>query len=147
MRLATKDKYAITAMLDLALSEHKGPVTLADISASQGISISYVEQLFASLRGKQLVREVRGPGGGYYLARPSDEISIADIVCAVDEWVELTRSGMRANHRNRTQSVTHVLWDELSDEIFGFLSDISLADLLVESNRHGLKMRNKWRAA
>jgi Rrf2 family iron-sulfur cluster assembly transcriptional regulator len=147
MRLATKDKYAITAMLDLALSEHKGPVTLADISASQGISISYVEQLFASLRGKQLVRGVRGPGGGYYLARPSDEISIADIVCAVDEWVELTRSGMRANHRNRTQSVTHVLWDELSDEIFGFLSDISLADLLVESNRHGLKMRNKWRAA
>ncbi len=147
MRLATKGKYAITAMLDLALSEHKGPVTLADISASQGISISYVEQLFASLRGKQLVRGVRGPGGGYYLARPSDEISIADIVCAVDEWVELTRSGMRANHRNRTQSVTHVLWDELSDEIFGFLSDISLADLLGESNRHGLKMRNKRRAA
>jgi Rrf2 family iron-sulfur cluster assembly transcriptional regulator len=147
MRLSTKGRYAVTAMLELALHEHKGPVTLADISESQGISLSYLEQLFAALRGKQLVRGVRGPGGGYYLARPSDELSIADIICAVDEWVELTRSRVRAKHRDRKQSVTHVLWDQLSDDIFGFLSDISLADLVSESNRHGLEMPSKRRAA
>jgi Rrf2 family iron-sulfur cluster assembly transcriptional regulator len=147
MRLSTKGKYAVTAMLDLAVKGHKVPVTLADISENQGISISYLEQLFAALRGKQLVRGIRGPGGGYYLAKPSDEISIADIIYAVDEWVELTRSGLRANRRDSSQSVTHALWDQLSDEIFGFLNDISLADLVSESNRHGLEMRSKRRAA
>jgi Rrf2 family iron-sulfur cluster assembly transcriptional regulator len=147
MRLSTKGRYAVTAMLDLALNGHKGPVTLADISESQGISISYLEQLFAALRRKQLVRGVRGPGGGYYLARPSDEISIADIICAVDEWVELTRSGVRANHRDRKLYVTHVIWDQLSDEIFGFLSDISLADLVSDSNPDGLETRSRRRAA
>ena len=89
MRFSTKGRYAVTAMLELALNEHKGPVTLADISESQGISLSYLEQLFAALRGKQLVREVRSPGGGYYLARPSYAISIENVICAVDEWVDL----------------------------------------------------------
>ncbi len=95
MRLSTKGRYAVTAMLDLALHEGKGPVTLADISANQGISLSYLEQLFAALRAKHLVRGVRGPGGGYYLSKASAEITVADIICAVDEWVEFTRCGGR----------------------------------------------------
>ncbi|MCW8882468.1 MAG: Rrf2 family transcriptional regulator, partial [Sedimenticola sp.] len=93
MRLSTKGRYAVTAMLDLTLNGTDGPVTLAEISETQGISLSYLEQLFAALRSKQLVKGVRGPGGGYYLGREADEISIADIICAVDEWVEFTRCG------------------------------------------------------
>jgi len=97
MRLSTKGRYAVTAMLDLALNGTDGPVTLADISENQGISLSYLEQLFAALRNRGLVRGVRGPGGGYYLGRESDEISIADIICAVDEWVEFTRCKGKQN--------------------------------------------------
>lgn len=130
MRLSTKGRYAVTAMLDLALHDGKGPVTLADISENQGISLSYLEQLFAALRAKSLVRGVRGPGGGYYLGKDSGEISVADIICAVDEWVELTRCGGRENCRNGQRCLTHSLWDHLSDEIFGFLSEISLRDLV-----------------
>ena len=155
MRLSTKSRLAVTAMLDLALNECKGPVTLSQISESQGISVSYLEQLFAALRGKQLVQGVRGPGGGYYLARPSAEISIADVIRAVDEWVELTRSRARTHRRDRNRSVTHALWDQLSEEIFRFLSKISLADLVsrakgvdrVEVVPVGLEMRTKRRAA
>jgi len=117
-------------MLDLALHVGKGPVTLADISADQGISLSYLEQLFAVLRSKQLVRGVRGPGGGYYLGKPSDEISIADIICAVDEWVEFTRCAGQENCRDGDRCLTHTLWDRLSDDVFNFLDAISLADLL-----------------
>jgi len=134
MRLSTKGRYAVTAMLDLALHSGNGPVTLADISVNQGISLSYLEQLFAALRAKQLVRGVRGPGGGYYLGRPATEVSIADIICAVDEWVEFTRCGGRENCRAGQPCLTHQLWDQLSDEIFHFLSGITLADL-VERGR------------
>ena len=146
MRLSTKGRYAVTAMLDLALNGSDGPVTLADISENQGISLSYLEQLFAALRGKGLVRGVRGPGGGYYLGRASDEISIADVICAVDEWVEYTRCNPKAtvsldSHRD----MTHGLWDDLSQQIFVFLADITLADLVErgharEAARHGGKM-------
>lgn len=134
MRLSTKGRYAVTAMLDLALNSGRGPVTLADISVNQGISLSYLEQLFAALRSKQLVRGIRGPGGGYYLGKPADEITIADVICAVDEWVEFTRCGGRENCRGGERCLTHSLWDQLSDEIFTFLSEISLADL-VERGR------------
>jgi Rrf2 family iron-sulfur cluster assembly transcriptional regulator len=130
MRLSTKGRYAVTAMLDLALHSGSGPVTLADVSVNQGISLSYLEQLFAALRGKNLVRGVRGPGGGYYLGRPADEISVANIICAVDEWVEFTRCGGRENCRDGQRCLTHHLWDQLSDEIFRFLSDITLQDLV-----------------
>ncbi len=130
MRLSTKGRYAVTAMLDLALHTGGGPVTLAEISSNQGISLSYLEQLFAALRAKQLVRGVRGPGGGYYLAKPVEEISIADIICAVDEWVEFTRCGGREDCRDGQRCLTHALWDQLSDEIFEFLSNISLVDLV-----------------
>lgn len=135
MRLSTKGRYAVTAMLELALNSKVGPVTLADISHSQGISLSYLEQLFAALRSKQLVRGVRGPGGGYYLGKEAEDISIADIICAVDEWVEFTRCGGRQNCRDGKRCLTHTLWDELSDEIFRFLSKISLADLVERGRR------------
>ena len=136
MRLSTKGRYAVTAMLDLALKSGQGPVTLADISVNQGISLSYLEQLFAALRAKQLVRGIRGPGGGYYLGKNSSEITIADIICAVDEWVEFTRCGGRENCRGGERCLTHALWDQLSDEIFTFLSEISLADLVERGQRN-----------
>jgi Rrf2 family iron-sulfur cluster assembly transcriptional regulator len=117
-------------MLDLALHGGKGPVTLADISVNQGISLSYLEQLFAALRSKQLVRGVRGPGGGYFLAKPADEISIANIICAVDEWVEFTRCGGKENCQDGKRCLTHTLWNELSDQIFDFLSGITLDQLV-----------------
>ncbi len=130
MRLSTKGRYAITAMLDLALNGVDGPVTLADISENQGISLSYLEQLFAALRSKGLVRGVRGPGGGYYLGRKADEISIGDIICAVDEWVEFTRCKGKENCQGGQRCLTHSLWDDLSQQIFVFLSDITLANLV-----------------
>lgn len=141
MRLSTKGRYAVTAMLDLALNSDNGPVTLADISGNQGISLSYLEQLFAALRSKQLVRGVRGPGGGYYLGKPSSDISIADIICAVDEWVEFTRCGGRENCRDGQRCLTHYLWDQLSDEIFGFLSNISLAELVERGRKERSRLR------
>ena len=129
MRLSTKSRYAITAMLDLTLNGARGPVTLADISENQSISMSYLEQLFAALRAKGLVRGVRGPGGGYYLGREAASISIADIICAVDEWVDYTRT-----HASQTsggqECTTRSLWDDLSGQIFDFLARISLQELV-----------------
>ncbi len=142
MRLTTKGRYAVTAMLELTLHEGKGPVTLAEISENQNISISYLEQLFASLRSKQLVRGVRGPGGGYYLGRAADEISIADILCAVDEWVEFTHCSSRENYQEGSSFLIHNLWDDLSNEIYKFLSGISLSELVARGDpkeRGGIK--------
>lgn len=130
MRLSTKGRYAVTAMLDLALNGQDGPVTLSDISENQGISLSYLEQLFAALRAKKLVRGVRGPGGGYFLGREADEISIANIICAVDEWVEFTRCQGKEDCRGGQRCLTHSLWDDLSKQIYEFLEEISLSDLV-----------------
>lgn len=130
MRLSTKGRYAVTAMLDLALHGESGPLTLTDISATQGISLSYLEQLFAALRAKNLVRGVRGPGGGYFLAKPTKEITIAEIICAVDEWVELTRCGGKEDCQSGQKCLTHALWDKLSSEIYEFLNRITLADIV-----------------
>ena len=143
MRLSTKGRYAVTAMLDLALNGTQGPVTLADISENQGISLSYLEQLFAALRSKVLVRGVRGPGGGYYLGRDSDEISIADIICAVDEWVEFTRCKGRQNCQDGQRCLTHNLWDDLSQQIFIFLTDITLHDLVQRGEAREAERREK----
>ena len=136
MRLSTKGRYAVTAMLDLTLQGGNGPVTLAEISETQGISLSYLEQLFACLRSKQLVRGIRGPGGGYYLGRPAEEISVADIICAVDEWVEFTRCGGNRDCQDGKRCLTHNLWDDLSSQIYSFLQSITLEDLV---ERGGLK--------
>ncbi|SIT73967.1 transcriptional regulator, BadM/Rrf2 family [Ectothiorhodosinus mongolicus] len=128
MRLSTKSRYAVTAMLDLAIHDRIGPVTLADISQTQGISLSYLEQLFAKLRRHRLVEGVRGPGGGYRLGKPSSQITIASIINAVDENVEMTRCGGKANCQEGERCLTHELWDELSRQLFGFLDGITLAE-------------------
>ncbi|WP_119394324.1 Fe-S cluster assembly transcriptional regulator IscR [Salinibius halmophilus] len=130
MRLTTKGRYAVTAMLDLALHAQKGPVSLSDISDRQNISLSYLEQLFAKLRRADLVSSVRGPGGGYLLGKGSDEISVAVVVEAVSESMDATRC--QGNHDCQSGDVclTHHLWQDLSAQIRQFLDDISLADLV-----------------
>jgi len=130
MRLTTKGRYAVTAMLDLALHYDDGPITLADISQRQGISLSYLEQLFAKLRRKGLVDSTRGPGGGYRLSRIPDEIPVADVIIAVDEKLETTRCGGLGNCQEDERCLTHDLWTELSDQIYQFLSGISLGNLV-----------------
>jgi len=131
MRLSTKSRYAVTAMLDLTLNGTRGPVTLSDISDNQSISLSYLEQLFAALRSKGLVRGVRGPGGGYYLGRDAADITVADVICAVDEWVEYTRA--RAEQQPaETECTTRSLWDDLSNQIFEFVDNISLKELVEQ---------------
>ena len=129
MRLSTKGRYAVTAMMDLAIHEPDGPVTLADISRCQGISLSYLEQLFAKLRKKNLVVGVRGPGGGYRLSRPANEISVALIIAAVDEKVDMTCGG-QSNCGDDDRCSTHELWCALSKRMFSFLDDISLESFL-----------------
>ena len=129
MRLSTKSRYAVTAMLDLTLNGTRGPVTLADISENQSISLSYLEQLFAALRAKGLVRGVRGPGGGYYLGRDASEITVADVICAVDEWVEYTRAKAQQQPAE-TQCSTRTLWEDLSQQIYDFVDNITLSELV-----------------
>jgi Rrf2 family iron-sulfur cluster assembly transcriptional regulator len=130
MRLTTKGRYAVTAMLDLALHYKDGPITLADISQRQGISLSYLEQLFSRLRKQELVDSTRGPGGGYRLSRDSYEIAVADVITAVDEKVETTRCGGLSNCQDDEQCLTHDLWTELSTQIHDFLMGISLGNLV-----------------
>jgi Rrf2 family iron-sulfur cluster assembly transcriptional regulator len=131
MRLTTKGRYAVTAMLDLAVHAQKGPVSLADISERQGISLSYLEQLFAKLRRNKLVSSVRGPGGGYRLGRDSAALNVAEIIDAVNETVDSTRCGGLSDCQSGSTCLTHQLWCDLSDQIHQFLSGISLADLVV----------------
>ncbi len=133
MRLTTKGRYAVTAMLDLALHGHDGPVSLADISRRQGISLSYLEQLFARLRRENLVTSVRGPGGGYRLSRSNDDVFVADVVDAVNESLDTTRCGNKGDCQNGEMCLTHHLWSDLSDQIHQFLSQISLGDLMRKS--------------
>lgn len=130
MRLTTKGRYAVTAMLDLALHYKNGPITLADISQRQGISLSYLEQLFSKLRKRGLVDSARGPGGGYRLSRPAAEIAVAEVITAVDEKVDATRCGGLANCQDEQQCLTHELWSGLSQQIYDFLNGISLGTLV-----------------
>lgn len=130
MKLTTKGRYAVTAMLDLALHSNQGPVKLAEISDRQGISLSYLEQLFTRLRKQGLVVSTRGPGGGYSLSRSSDEIPVSDVILAVDENVDTTRCGGMANCHNDQRCLTHELWMELSSQIRHFLDKITLGELM-----------------
>lgn len=130
MRLTTKGRYAVTAMLDLALHTDGGPVSLADISNRQGISLSYLEQLFAKLRKQGLVLSVRGPGGGYLLSRDRSEIFVAQIVDAVNESVDATGCQGRSDCQGGHTCLTHHLWCDLSDQIHDFLNQISLEKLV-----------------
>ncbi|GAB1263440.1 Fe-S cluster assembly transcriptional regulator IscR [Aurantivibrio infirmus] len=130
MRLTTKGRYAVTAMLDLALHADKGPISLADISKRQEISLSYLEQLFSKLRQNTLVSSVRGPGGGYRLSRDAAEIFVAQIVDAVNESIDATNCRGAGNCQQGQVCLTHHLWCDLSDQIHQFLSGISLASLV-----------------
>lgn len=132
MKLTSKGRYAVTAMLDLAFHTETGPVTLSEISKRQDISLSYLEQLFTRLRKQQLVRSTRGPGGGYSLNKPADQLAVAEIVAAVDETVDTTRCSGASNCHDGRQCLAHELWDDLSQQIFGFLKGISLQDLMED---------------
>jgi Rrf2 family transcriptional regulator, iron-sulfur cluster assembly transcription factor len=136
MRLTTKGRFAVTAMLDLALRQDNGPVTLAGISERQCISLSYLEQLFGKLRRAELVDSVRGPGGGYTLARPPENISVANIIVAVDEPVDATQCGGRENCRGNQRCMTHDLWTNLNATIFSYLSQVTLASLVEQQLAH-----------
>ena len=134
MRLTTKGRFAVTAMLDLALNGADGPVTLAGISERQKISLSYLEQLFGKLRRRNIVESVRGPGGGYHLARAASEVSVADIVRAVEEPLDSTQCGGRENCHGNERCMTHDLWEELNSTVYGFLAGVKLSHL-VEKQR------------
>jgi len=145
MKLTTKGRYAVTAMLDLALHYDQGAVTLADIAKRQGISLSYLEQLFAKLRRNGLVDSVRGPGGGYNLAHEPSKISVADIVIAINENIDVRRCGGKANCDGDERCLTHELWESLSHRISDFLSGISLADLVSKPNVQEVAIRQAER--
>ena len=130
MRLTTKGRFAVTAMLDLAMRQGNGPVTLAGISERQRISLSYLEQLFGKLRRRELVDSVRGPGGGYCLARAAHEISIAEIIRAVDEPIDATQCGGRENCQEEHRCMTHDLWTNLNATIYDYLTSVTLGSLV-----------------
>lgn len=134
MKLTTKGRYAVTAMLDLALHFDQGAVTLAEIAKRQGISLSYLEQLFAKLRRNGLVDSVRGPGGGYNLARVPHEITVASIVIAINENIDARKCGGKANCEGEFPCMTHQLWEDLSNRISDFLTGITLGDLVSQPN-------------
>lgn len=130
MKLSTKGRYAVTAMMDLAIHDREGPVTLADISRCQGISLSYLEQLFAKLRQAHLVEGVRGPGGGYRLGKPAHQISVADIIVAVDESIDSTKCKGHEDCNGGKRCLTHKLWADLSDRLYEFLNGITLSEFI-----------------
>lgn len=141
MKLTTKGRYAVTAMLDLALHQNKGPTTLADIALRQGISLNYLEQLFVRLRKKRLVESVRGPGGGYRLALADDDITTARVIYAVDESVDITRCGGRQNCQDDARCLTHDLWMGLNRHIAEYLNGISLGQLARMNNTQQVTKR------
>ena len=130
MRLTTKGRFAVTAMVDLAMRHGRGPVTLAQISGRQKISLSYLEQLFGKLRRHHLVDSVRGPGGGYCLARDMAQVSVADIILAVDEPIDATQCGGKENCHDDQKCLTHDLWAALNERIFEYLGSVSLRHLV-----------------
>ncbi|HHV6654703.1 TPA: Fe-S cluster assembly transcriptional regulator IscR, partial [Haemophilus influenzae] len=134
MKLTSKGRYAVTAVLDIALNADGGPVSLADISERQHISLSYLEQLFAKLRKGGLVKSVRGPGGGYQLGLPSEQISVGMIIAAVNENIHVTKCLGRENCKNGVECLTHELWQDLSLRIESFLNEITLAELVNKRN-------------
>jgi Rrf2 family transcriptional regulator, iron-sulfur cluster assembly transcription factor len=146
MRLTTKGRFAVTAMIDLALRETHGPVTLAGISQRQKISLSYLEQLFGKLRRFNIVESTRGPGGGYTLARKSEEISVADIIVAVDEPLDATQCGGKGNchadEENHGRCMTHDLWTNLNSKMVEYLSSVTLRDLVQQQEGRGIVLHD-----
>lgn len=146
MRLTTKGRYAVTAMLDLALHQEQGPIRLAGISDRQGISLSYLEQLFAQLRRQELVKSVRGPGGGYHLGRQAGTISVAEVIAAVNEDTDTTRCGGAGDCQEGETCLTHHLWMDLSDQVRDFLQSISLGDLVKRQDIRQVSQRQELRS-
>jgi len=132
MRLTTKGRFAVTAMIDLGLRQHHGPVTLASISQRQDISLSYLEQLFGKLRRHELVASTRGPGGGYTMGRPMSDISVADVIYAVDEPLDATQCGGKENCNNDDRCMTHDLWASLNRVMVDYLDSVTLQQLVDE---------------
>jgi Rrf2 family transcriptional regulator, iron-sulfur cluster assembly transcription factor len=134
MRLTTKGRFAVTAMMDLAMRGEDGPVALAGVSERQRISLSYLEQLFGKLRRYKLVDSVRGPGGGYCIARPLGSVMVADIIRAVDEPLDATQCGGRENCHDEHRCMTHELWSTLNSKMYDYLASVSLADLVARQH-------------
>ena len=145
MKLTSKGRYAVTAMLDVALQEHLGPVSLADISERQGISLSYLEQLFSKLRKNELVSSVRGPGGGYKIGKLKHDITITMIINAVNESIDIRKcTGESGCNQNGVQCLTHSLWDQLSNRISHFLDGITIGELMnSEHVQHVNEIQNE----
>ena len=141
MRLTTKGRYAVTAVLDLALHQDTGPVSLAAISERQCISLSYLEQLYAKLRRNNIVSSTRGPGGGYTLTNNVDEVSVSDIILAVDETCKVVDCDESSGCHSNYQCLTHDLWQELSNEIRSFLDGITLAEIMSQEAVNDVKER------
>ncbi len=134
MKMTTKGRYAVTAMLDIALHNHAGPVSLVDIARRQDISLTYLEQLFSKLKQQKLLKSVRGPCGGYHLAQAADQITIAKVLYSVDEPIDVTRCHGQQNCQNDLRCLTHDLWMELNLHIASFLNGLTLGDLLERNN-------------
>jgi len=143
MRLTTKGRFAVTAMIDVAMHGTAGPVTLAAVSERQKISLSYLEQLFGKLRRHGLVESVRGPGGGYNLARSSDAVSVADVILAVDEPIDATQCGGRENCLDDRRCMTHELWAALNQRMVEFLGSVTLQKLVDEQLAKGMQIEDK----
>ena len=145
MRLTTKGRFAVTAMIDLALREHQGPVALAAISQRQQISLSYLEQLFGELRRHELVESTRGPGGGYSLGRKAEEITVADIIVAVDEPIDATGCGGKENCMGDDQGrcMTHDLWASLNAKMIEYLDSITLRKLVEDQLARGISIEEQ----
>jgi Rrf2 family iron-sulfur cluster assembly transcriptional regulator len=141
MRLTTKGRYAVTAVLDLALHQDEGPVSLAAISERQQISLSYLEQLFAKLRRNDIVTSTRGPGGGYRLKNPASDISISDVILAVDEACKVVDCSDSDGCHDGYQCLTHDLWQELSNKIHNFLDGITLGEIMTTESVNDVKLR------
>jgi len=135
MRLTTKGRFAVTAMIDVAMQSTKGPATLAGVSERQRISLSYLEQLFGKLRRSGLVASVRGPGGGYRLARAPETVSVADVIVAVDEPLDTTQCGGLENCREDRRCMTHELWSSLNQHILTYLHSVTLAELVQQQKQ------------
>jgi Rrf2 family iron-sulfur cluster assembly transcriptional regulator len=149
MRLTTKGRFAVTAMVDLGMRHGGGPVTLAEISQRQKISLSYLEQLFGKLRRRALVDSVRGPGGGYCLARDLAQVSVADIIVAVDEPIDATQCGGKENCHDDQKCITHDLWANLNQRIFDYLGAVTLKQLVDEqkAKQNGVAQVHDMRGA
>ena len=145
MKLTTKGRYAVTALLDLAIHYDQGAVSLGEIATRQGISLAYLEQLFSQLRRQNLVRSTRGPGGGYSLSRAPGDISVAEIIDAISENIDATLCGGSKNCADENPCLTHYLWAELSDRIRDFLDSMTLGDLISQPHVQAVASRQEHR--